>query len=54
MSEIGPAEVGLAEVRSDVLVLLSPRIPRLDALLQHLEMLLIRHRSRLPLRLSNF
>jgi len=52
--EGGPAEGGPAEVRSDALVLIPPLIPRLDALLQDLEMLRVRHRLRLPLCSSSF
>jgi hypothetical protein len=43
------AEVGSAEAWSNVLVLIPLLIPRLDALLQDLEMLRVRHRSCLPL-----
>jgi hypothetical protein len=42
-------EVGAGEARPDVPTLEPPRIPRRDALLQDLEMLRVRHRSRLPL-----
>src|SRR5262249_51850167 len=42
-------EISLAEVRSNVFVLLPPLVPRLDTLLQDLEMLWVRHRARLPL-----
>ena len=48
-AEVSPAELGVAEVRPDIFVLVPPLIPRLDALLQVLEMLRVRHRSRLPL-----
>jgi len=47
--ESDPSESGLGEVRRDVLVPLPPLIPRLDTLLQDLEMLGVGHRSRLPL-----
>ena len=47
--EVSLTEVGEAEVRSDVLMLAPPRIPRHDALLgyllQDLEMLQVRHRA---------
>jgi hypothetical protein len=59
VAEVGAAEVGVAEVSPvevslDVRVLAPLRIPRLGALLQDLEMLWVRHRSRLPLCLLNF
>jgi hypothetical protein len=47
--EIDPAEVDLTEIQPDGPVLAVPRIPRLNALLQDLEMLRVRYRSRLPL-----
>jgi hypothetical protein len=50
--EIHFMEVGPSEVWSNALVLTPPLIPRLDTLLQDLELLLVRHRSRLPHGLS--
>ena len=49
--EGGPGEVRLGEIWYDVTVLVPPRIPRLNALLQDLEMLRVRHCLRLPLPL---
>jgi hypothetical protein len=48
-AEVSPPEVGLDEVWRDVPVFIPPLIPRREALLQELEMLRVRHRSRLPL-----
>src|SRR4029450_8786545 len=49
-SEVGFSEGGPAEVRSDILVMLPPRIPHGDASLQDREMLRGRHRACLSLR----
>src|SRR5215831_8337811 len=46
-AEDGPAEVRLAEVRQDAGVLVTPCVPSSHALLEHRDMLVVRHGSTL-------